>query len=243
MSINNNKKSDFKPKIINKDEILYSRPRFKILDIFSKKYDKKEPKKRQKIAKIFIILVIAFSITKIVLDAILPIFDTVCKNKAKSLATEISNKAATEVMKEYTYDELFTLEKDKEGNIVMVKSNIATINNITSEIATKIQKMINEQEKEDVEISLGSFTGIKFLSGKGPDIPIKISTKGNVETDLHSEFKEQGINQTLHRVYLQVDCEISILTPYNSITEKVSNQVLLVENVIVGNTPMFYEQK
>ena len=59
-------------------------------------------------------------------------------------------------------------------------------------------------------------------------------------TDLRSEFSEKGIKQTLHRVYLQVDCEVSILTPYNSITEKVSNQVLLIENVIVGKIPSTY---
>lgn len=86
----------------------------------------------------------------------------------------------------------------------------------------------------------GSFTGIKLLAGKGPNVPIKISSIGNVETDLRSEFKEQGINQTIHRVYLEVACEVSILTPYNSITEKITNQVLIMENIIVGKIPNTY---
>ena len=83
-------------------------------------------------------------------------------------------------------------------------------------------------------------TGSKLFSGKGPGIPIRISSIGNVETDLRSEFVAQGINQTLHRVYLQVDCEVSILTPYDSITENISNQILLMENVIVGKIPSSY---
>ena len=182
-------------------------------------------------------MVIAFSTVKIVLDAILPIFDTLCKDKAKSIATIISNE---EAMKEHTYDELFTLEKDKDGNITMIKSNIIAINEIISDVAVKIQNKINQRGRENIEIALGSFTGFKLLSGKGPGVPIKISSIGNVETDLRSEFSEKGINQTLHRVYLQVDCEVSILTPYNSITEKVSNQVLLIENVIVGKIPSTY---
>lgn len=86
----------------------------------------------------------------------------------------------------------------------------------------------------------GSFTGFKLLSGKGPGIPIRISSIGNVETDLRSEFTAQGINQTLHRVYLQVECEISILTPFENITEKITNQVLIAENVIVGKIPSTY---
>ena len=196
--------------------------------------------KFDEIAKIIIILIIAFSTVKIVLDAILPIFDTLCKDKAKSIATIISNEEATNVMKEHTYDELFTLEKDKDGNITMIKSNIIAINEIISDVAVKIQNTINQRGRENIEIALGSFTGFKLLSGKGPGVPIKISSIGNVETDLRSEFSEKGINQTLHRVYLQVDCEVSILTPYNSITEKVSNQVLLIENVIVGKIPSTY---
>lgn len=227
----------------NKESKIYSRPRIKILDIFCKRIRNRNNIKQKKLAKTFIILVIAFSIAKIILDAILPIFDNLCGNKAKAIATEISNQAATEVMKKYNYNELFTIEKDNQGNITMIKSNVITINNITSEVANKIQQEINNKNKEKVEIALGSLSSMKLLSGKGPDIPIKVATEGNVETELRSEFSEQGINQTLHRVYLQVDCKISILTPYNSISEKVSNQILLVENVIVGNTPMFYEEK
>ena len=219
---------------------IYSRPRIKIPPIFSNNIGDKNLKRKQKIVKIFIIMVIAFSTVKIVLDAILPIFDTLCKDKAKSIATIISNEEATNVMKKHTYDELFTLEKDKDGNITMIKSNIIAINEIISDVAVKIQNKINQRGRENIEIALGSFTGFKLLSGKGPGVPIKISSIGNVETDLRSEFSEKGINQTLHRVYLQVDCEVSILTPYNSITEKVSNQVLLIENVIVGKIPSTY---
>ena len=143
-------------------------------------------------------------------------------------------------MKDHTYDELFTIEKDNDGNITMIKSNIIPINEIISDVAVKIQNSINERGKENIKIAIGSFTGSKLLSGRGPGIPIKISSIGNVETDLRSEFSAQGINQTLHRVYLQVDCEVSILTPYNTISEKVSNQVLLIENVIVGKIPNTY---
>ena len=219
---------------------IYSRPRIKIPPIFSNNIGDRNLKRKQKIVKIFIIMVIAFSTVKIVLDAILPIFDTLCKDKAKSIATIISNEEATNVMKEHTYDELFTLEKDKDENITMIKSNIIAINEIISDVAVKIQNKINQRGRENIEIALGSFTGFKLLSGKGPGVPIKISSIGNVETDLRSEFSEKGINQTLHRVYLKVDCEVSILTPYNSITEKVSNQVLLIENVIVGKIPSTY---
>ena len=71
-------------------------------------------------------------------------------------------------------------------------------------------------------------------------IKIVVLSIGNVETDLRSEFIAQGINQTLHRVYLQIKCEVKILTPFNIITQSIHNQVLLLENVIVGHVPNTY---
>lgn len=90
------------------------------------------------------------------------------------------------------------------------------------------------------KLQCGSFTGFKLLAGKGPGVPIRISSIGNIETDLRSEFSAQGINQTLHRVYLQVICEVSVLTPFKDISEKITNQVLIAENVIVGKIPNTY---
>ena len=69
---------------------------------------------------------------------------------------------------------------------------------------------------------------------------IRISSIGNINTELKSEFSAEGINQTLHRVYLKADCELSILTPFNNITKKITNQVLIAENVIVGHIPETY---
>lgn len=133
---------------------IYSRPRIRIPKIFLSNIEDKNLKKKQKIAKIFIIIVIAFSTVKIVLDAILPIFDTLCKDKAKSIATIISNEQATNVMREHSYDELFTVEKDNDGNITMIKSNVFPINEIISDVAIKIQEEIDTRGREDVEIAL-----------------------------------------------------------------------------------------
>ena len=74
----------------------------------------------------------------------------------------------------------------------------------------------------------------------GPDIKIKMYTIGNIDTKLESEFTSAGINQVLHRIYLNIKCEVSILTPFNTIEDQIENQVLLTEAVIVGTTPNTY---
>lgn len=128
---------------------IYSRAKIKIPNGINRK-------KKKKIV-IFIILLIAFSTIKITLDAISPIFDTLCKNEAKSIATKISNEQATEVMKEHTYDELFSIEKDNNGNIAMIKSNVIPMNEIISDVAIKIQNEINNQGRENIQIALRKF--------------------------------------------------------------------------------------
>lgn len=126
------------------------------------------------------------------------------------------------------------------GNIKFIGANIITINEITSDIAINIQKSLNNHEDTKIKISLGSFTGSKLFSSIGPNIPIGLSSVGKVNTDVKSEFVSQGINQTIHRVYLQIDCNVDILTPYENIGTSVSNQVLLLENLIVGEIPENY---
>ncbi len=122
----------------------------------------------------------------------------------------------------------------------MIQMNISTVNAITSDVAVKIQEGLDNYQSGEFYIKLGTFTGSKILSGRGPNIPIKMSTVGNIETDLVSQFSHAGINQTVHRIYLNVSCNVTILTPFNSIEQNITNQVLLAEAVIVGDVPETY---
>ena len=214
---------------------IYSRKRIKIPE-----FRAEENKILRKTLKTLLIVLIATIVIITILNSSTPIFEELCIDKAKSLATIISNEEATNVMKDYEYDDIITIHKDEQGNITMIESNIIVINKIISDVAIKIQNSINNNEENDIGIRLGSFTGSKLLSGRGPKVPIKISAIGNVETDFRSEFQEAGINQTLHRVYLDVKCEVDILTPFKTITKDIKNQVILAENIIVGKIPQTY---
>ena len=166
-----------------------------------------------------------------------------CIDKAKNIATMISNEEATVIMDQYSYDDLITITRDKENNVKMLQTNTKNINKIISDIPVNIVSKFNEEQNSNISIYLGSITGLKIFSAVGPKINIRISHVGNVNTKLVSEFTAQGINQTLHRVYLNLDCEVTILTPYDTIKQKIENQVLIAESVIVGVVPDFYFAK
>lgn len=131
---------------------IYSRPRLKIPRfVFYKKREKQKSRKR---ASLLMIVFIAFATLKIILDAVNPIYNSLCENEAISMATIISNNKATEVMQNHTYNELFSIEKDQNGNITMLKANVIPINEITSDVAVKIQEELNKQGRDDIEIAL-----------------------------------------------------------------------------------------
>lgn len=220
---------------------IYSRKRICIPEVVYGDFDNKvKNKKKIKFIKILMIFTVAIIVAIVIIKAINPIIETLCIDRARSIATIISNEKATEVMENYQYDDLMTIYRDSNENVTMIKSNIITINKIISDVALKIQEALNQEESQTIYIRLGSFSGSKILSGSGPKIPIKISNVGNVITDFRSEFISAGINQTIHRIYLQVDCTVTIVTPYESIEETISNQVVLMENLIVGTVPNTY---
>ncbi len=135
---------------------IYSRPRIRIPKIFfnNGKIDKK---KFRKSFYVIIVLLIAFSVLKYVLNTVSPIFDTLCESRAKSIATTVVNEESLNTMQNYSYDDMFTIEKDSIGNITMIKSNVTNINKITSEIAINIQKSLDKRGREDIEIALRKF--------------------------------------------------------------------------------------
>lgn len=190
-------------------------------------------------------LVLAVLITAILtvcylVKTIGPTFNQLCLNEAKSVATQIVQETIDEVMEKYGYNDLVTLVKDKEGKIVSMQANIAIINKIISQISLKIQDKIDNTPNRDIYIRLGSFTGIKLLSGRGPKVPIRISSIGNINTEVMSEFTSTGINQSIHRIFTNITCKIEVLTPFNTISNEIEEKIILAENVIIGNIPENY---
>ena len=208
--------------------------------IYSRKRLKLKNWKNKKITTIILILIIAFETASLLLNYMNPIFEQVSTYEAKKLATFVANDQTTKVMQNYNYDSMFSIEKDEEGKVSMIQMNMYRVNIIISDIAYYIQEQMKEPENSSVAIPMGNLLGIDLFSGYGPRIKMRVVLLGSVETDLRSEFISKGINQTLHRVYLQIDCPVQILSSYKTMEEKISNQFLIAENVIIGEIPSTY---
>lgn len=212
-------------------------------DVLDKIYSRKRihfNKNNSKLVKVTSIVIIAIVTGFSIIKTIKPMVNTMCISKAKSIATIISNEEATNVMKNYEYSDLVKIARDQNGKITGIETLVIPINEIISDVAVRIQKRFDSEEENDLYVRTGMLTGSRIFANSGPKFKFRISNYGEVETDFRSEFKEAGINQTLHRLYLQVDCDVSILGPFETIKQRISNQVVLAENIIVGEIPETY---
>lgn len=189
---------------------------------------------------VYIFIIILSTILIIFIKMAYPVFIATCKNRAKSVAVNILNKEVNSVMIMYNYDDLVEIQRDESGKISYISAKIIPINELVAKITKNIQEEIDKSPTSIVNLNLGTVTGFSSLADISPKIAIKVEQAGDIETKINSKFDSMGINQTIHRIYLDLNCRISILTPIKSISETVSLDVLLTETVIVGEVPQNY---
>ena len=161
--------------------------------------------------------------------------------KVRAIATNQINLAATSVLNgEITYDELFDVQYNNDGDVVLIRANSPRINSIAREIANLAQANLDSLGTVEVEISAGTFTGLALLTGFGPDVTIKIVPIGAANCDFVSCFQSAGINQTFHKIYIDVYADVNIITPIDEPTVQVKAEILVCENLIVGKVPDTY---
>lgn len=160
--------------------------------------------------------------------------------KIKSLTIEIENGAIANTLQQNDYDDLLTIKTDLDGNVTLMQVNSQNVNKLNNNILTDIQTHLNSQTKIECLVPLGNFSGVPIFSGIGPNISLNVIPIGNVTTKYNSQFYSVGINQSIHKIYLQIQIEVCILLPAYTQNVAVSNQVLVAESVIVGKIPNTY---
>lgn len=161
--------------------------------------------------------------------------------KVRAIATNQINLAATSVLNGgITYDELFDVQYNNDGDVALIRANSPRINSIAREIANLAQANLDSLGTVEIAVSAGTFTGLALLTGFGPDVTIKIVPIGAANCDFVSCFQSAGINQTFHKIYIDVYADVNIITPIDEPTVQVKAEILVCENLIVGKIPETY---
>jgi len=162
----------------------------------------------------------------------------------KNTTSDLINDAILEqiVNGNIQYDRIVFFEKDLNGRITALKTNMAEVNRLKTDILNLINDEILAQDTSHLGVAIGSLVFPEFLSGKGPEIPVKILSIRNSDATFQSYFSEAGINQTLQQLTMDVLVDVTILVLGQTDTFTVSSQVVVAETIIVGDVPDTYLQ-
>lgn len=135
------------------------------------------------------------------------------------------------------YDRIVYFEKNLDGEITALKTNMAEVNRLKTAILNLINDEILAMDTSDLAIPLGSLALPELFSGRGPGIPVQIISIRNSDGSFESHFSEAGINQTLHQITMEVLVDVSVLVLGKAEQFTVTSHVVIAETVIVGQVP------
>ena len=144
--------------------------------------------------------------------------------------------------KEITYGSLVTIDRNEMGEITALSSNTAALNLLRSQLVERIWQVLSENRACVVQIPVGNLLKSEFMWGKGPAFAVEAIVFGGVSAEFQSEFSTAGINQTLHKIELNLSVPVAMMLPGGRIELSVDTLLPIAETVVVGQIPDTYLQ-
>lgn len=161
---------------------------------------------------------------------------------AKLMAYNSVNDAIIETLSnsQINYNDLVKLNYGEDNTVRSIETNSEYINKIKSTLVNGVNGYLSEYAITTIAIPIGTFTGNDYLSGMGPKLDVEVQFGGCAVTDIISEFKSAGINQTCHRILVNVSVNIYVYEFGKNLTDTVECECCIAETVIVGAVPEAY---
>ena len=172
------------------------------------------------------------------------VITALAQTQVKNATSDLINDAIDRQISNGTiqYDRMVYFEKDLEGKITALKTNMSEVNRLKTDLLNLINDEILAMDSDHLGIPLGSLVLPELFAGKGPLIPVQILTIRNSEAGFFSDFSQAGINQTLQKLNMQVSVDVSVLVLGAVDDFTISSQVVIAETVIVGQVPDMFLQ-
>jgi len=205
-------------------------------------YKRKKIIRINSLTKLLLVIVLLFFFIVFILEGLLkPTLKTLAETQAQWTATEAIHQAILEeIASDIKYTDLVIPHKDRDDRVVFMQANLIVVNRLASESVLKVQKHLEEMRTENFYIPLGQITGIKLLANLGPKIKFKLLPVGTVRVQISDDFSQAGINQTRHKIYLNVSSDMRIAFPLIATETNVEARVPIADSIIVGPVPDTY---
>lgn len=190
------------------------------------------------------ILAIIIALVIYYIKVVCPIIVNLSEERVRSLATSTISEVVGDVLLQegISYNDIAKIKYSDSNTVEMIEIDSVKTNILIREITRDVQKQFDLLGHQGIKIALGTFTGIPFLYGIGPNVSIQLVPIGTVNTKINSNFKSAGINQTLHQLFFVVNAGIGMVLPAKTENFNTELEILLCENIIVGKVPEVYLQ-
>lgn len=201
-----------------------------------------QPRLPKKLLIMLVILLIMIVIPFGVIESNLkPTILAIAKAEAEQVAVKAIQTAVNEkVAKSVEYKDLIFIRTDNRGRVVLMQANTIKINSLAAETILDIQKSLSKLEGKVIPIPIGQVLKSQLLAAYGPKIHVTLVPIGTVKVKVADDFQQAGINQTRHRLYLNVYSKVKIIIPLVTDNIEVASQVPIAETIIVGEVPQTY---
>ena len=171
-----------------------------------------------------------------------PVLETTASSQATNLMTQAINAAVDNCLQESDmgYADFVTIETDAAGKVTSITSNTAANSRFRRQVVEAVSKQLGTLDSDALSVPLGTLTDQPLLAGKGPSVRVKVDSVGEVTADYNNSFSSAGVNQTLHRICLDITATVYLFLPGEVLPVSVSSSVCVAETVIVGETPDTY---
>ena len=196
---------------------------------------------KKKLITLLLILIVVFSLIIITIELTLqPVLHKICQSRITAMLTKMINQSVNQETEDITYSDLIMIKTNQQGQIILMQPNLQLINQLSSDITLQLQQFLDQRNKQLIKIPLLRIFGIEVLSQYSPKLTVRAVPYGATTTNIIDEFEAVGINQSRHKLYLQVKTNVKVITPLLGTDIGVLTQVPLSEAVIVGQVPEVY---
>ena len=202
-----------------------------------KKYSARVRRRRR--ARRLVLVLLLLLIALLLADRnVKPLVFALAQARSAAMASQVLSGAMAEALGDGVgYDELMNVRMDAKGQVALPSANTVRMNILADRAGAAAMRRLDSMTSEEVSVPLGSALGLTLFAGRGPRIPVSIVPVGSVSTSFKTEFEACGINQTRHKVYLELTASIRIVIPTGAKTTEVAANMLVAESIIVGAVP------
>lgn len=175
--------------------------------------------------------------------ALRPVLAAAARYQVRSQVTAAVEQWAARDLQErgVDYSDFVAITRNEAGEITALSADMARLNLLRAELSAHLLERL-EDSRLDLTIPVGSLLPLEPTWARGPELHLRALALGTASAEFESEFTSAGINQTRHRLWLELSVPVTVLLPGGGEELTVDSRLCVAETVIVGQVPQTWFQ-